>query len=422
MTGLSGGGWQTVVLSALDERVKVVVPVAGYSAVWQRIGHTSDIGDYEQVPADLCTVADYDTLTGMFAPRPSLLIYNRRDDCCFPTRRARRSVYQPGKAVFSMMGADDKITLYDNVDPGTHNYESLSRSRLYRFLNQQWGLDTPDTDLPFEDELLTESELEVGLPPDNATLLSLARKALVEVRGERAGPRRRSAAAARRRLADLLRLPVFDRVTSQQVGAARQLRGATVRHHVLVLGDTWSVPLTELVPPAPRGVELIVSEGGRRSAFGLVEQALAARRRVLVADIFGTGEARTTPHYHMLLTTAGQRPLGLQVGQLGALIQWVRKHCRARSVHLQAGGEVTSVAALAAAALTPEELASLETTGLPDSLDRLIDWPVAYADAAPLFCFGLRREFDLSDLIELAAPVPLQDHANRGPLTRRQGR
>ena len=32
MTGLSGGGWQTIVLSSLDPRVKVAIPVAGYSS------------------------------------------------------------------------------------------------------------------------------------------------------------------------------------------------------------------------------------------------------------------------------------------------------------------------------------------------------------------------------------------------------
>ena len=35
--------------------------------------------------------------------------------------------------------------------------------------------------------------------------------------------------------------------------------------------------------------------------------------------------------------------------------------------------------------------------------------------AAPLFCFGLLREFDLPDLMALCAPVPIHD-SNRGPL------
>ena len=37
VTGLSGGGWQTIVLSALDERVRLAVPVAGYSSLVSRI-------------------------------------------------------------------------------------------------------------------------------------------------------------------------------------------------------------------------------------------------------------------------------------------------------------------------------------------------------------------------------------------------
>ena len=37
VTGLSGGGWQTIFLSSLDERVKAAVPVAGYSPVSTKV-------------------------------------------------------------------------------------------------------------------------------------------------------------------------------------------------------------------------------------------------------------------------------------------------------------------------------------------------------------------------------------------------
>ena len=165
VTGLSGGGWQTAILSALDERVGVIVPVAGHSPVWQRRHCMADIGDLEQVPSDLCAIADYDTLSGMFAPRPTLFIYNRNDDCCFQTRRTRKSIYQPARKVFELLGAGDKVALHDNVDPGTHNYDRDNRCQLYRFLNCHFGLDTSEDDLPWEKELLTEAELTVELPP-----------------------------------------------------------------------------------------------------------------------------------------------------------------------------------------------------------------------------------------------------------------
>src|SRR5207237_4970230 len=37
VTGLSGGGWQTIFLGALDERVKVALPVAGYSSTTTKV-------------------------------------------------------------------------------------------------------------------------------------------------------------------------------------------------------------------------------------------------------------------------------------------------------------------------------------------------------------------------------------------------
>jgi len=170
------------------------------------------------------------------------------------------------------------------------------------------------------------------------------------------------------------------------------------------------------VPKRARGVELIVGDGGRRSGAELVRQGLAAGRRVLAADVLGTGESPATWQCHMLLGAAGQRPLGILTGQLLALLKWAGKGSRG-SVDLQATGQVLPVVALLAAALEPGRVGSLTTATLIDSFERLIDWPLSFNDAAPLFCFGLVREFDLPDLIDLSAPVALRD-ASRGPLRR----
>ena len=53
MAGLSGGGWQTILLSSLDRRVTLANPVAGYSSFKTRVEFFADIGDSEQAPTDL---------------------------------------------------------------------------------------------------------------------------------------------------------------------------------------------------------------------------------------------------------------------------------------------------------------------------------------------------------------------------------
>ncbi len=430
VTGLSGGGWQTAILSALDERVGVIVPVAGHSPVWQRRRCRSDIGDLEQVPSDLCAIADYDTLSAMFAPRPTLFIYNRDDDCCFQTRRTRKSIYQPAKKVFELLGAGDCVSLHDNVDPGTHNYDRDNRCQLYRFLNRHFGIDTPEDELPWEGELLTEAELTVELPPDNATLLSLAQRSLQSIRRERKnrspssrGGRKLSAArlrADRQRLARLIRLVRFRDLRPSQVGRVLKRRRSNIRQWVVSLNSngsgTWNLPVTEIAPSRPSGVELVVGDGGRRHLAGPVQLGVADGRRVLAADILGTGEADVGGwQFHMILASAGERSLGLQVGQLLALVRWACQRYRTTAVDVRAAGQVLPVVALMAAALEPRRIRSITTIGLLDTLGRLVDFPIPYASAVPLFCFGLLREFDIGDLMDLSAPTIVTE-ANRGPL------
>ena len=88
VAGLSGGGWQTILISSLDTRVTLSNPVAGYSSFITRGRNFSDLGDSEQTPVDLATTTDYSHLTALMAPRPTLLTYNLNDQCCFKADHA----------------------------------------------------------------------------------------------------------------------------------------------------------------------------------------------------------------------------------------------------------------------------------------------------------------------------------------------
>ena len=68
------GGWQTIIISSLDERVTLANPVAGYASFKTRARHGMDLGDSEQTLNDLALYADYTRLTAMLANRAVLLI------------------------------------------------------------------------------------------------------------------------------------------------------------------------------------------------------------------------------------------------------------------------------------------------------------------------------------------------------------
>lgn len=85
MAGLSGGGWTTTLYAALDERVRVSVPVAGSwpFALRQASGRPGSIGDFEQRLPTLDI--DYPALyvLGTTGGRVQVQVFNDRDPCCF---------------------------------------------------------------------------------------------------------------------------------------------------------------------------------------------------------------------------------------------------------------------------------------------------------------------------------------------------
>ena len=133
VSGLSGGGWQTIFISSLDTRVTLANPVAGYSSFFTRVKNVSDLGDSEQTPCDMATVADYAHLTAMRAPRPTLLTKNSKDNCCFASGHALQPLLTRPSPSFNSTGHGRPAAARQRR-PGTHNYELDNRQAFYRML------------------------------------------------------------------------------------------------------------------------------------------------------------------------------------------------------------------------------------------------------------------------------------------------
>jgi hypothetical protein len=429
VTGLSGGGWQTIVLSALDTRVRLSAPNAGYIGLGPRIEYRGDTGDLEQNACDLVSVADYVQLTALLAPRPALLIYNAKDDCCFPAERALASVYKPVVPVYEMFGQKDRFAYHVNEDPGTHNYLKDNREAFYRFLNRHFVPEDKriDEDLPVNNEIRSSETLAIAYPPGNATFYTLAEDAMKSLpirkrptAARLSSPKSDEAVIARWRQEsratlrevvrpepdasvdpDAARVPTFADTVGGVAGSARRLR----------VSGQWTVPFIEYAPAGDvaDATTLIVADRGLTDARKAAAEAVARGERAVVVDLLFTGECMPTDRaawsFAQMIAAVGRRPLGIQVAQLGAVVDWVHRGRPGRPLQVVSVGRVSGLAALVYAALEPQGLDRLELREMDKSLKDLVTKRVRYDNAPSMFCFGLLEAVDVPELIELARPT-----------------
>jgi hypothetical protein len=418
VTGLSGGGWQTIVISSLDTRVTLTDPVAGYSSFRTRARHLSDLGDSEQTPSDLATVADYAHLTALMAPRPTLLTYNVKDDCCFASGHALGPLVDAAGPVFELYGKRDFLRSHVNQDPGTHNYEKDNRQAFYRMVGDHFFKGSGDyksDEIPSEGEVKTKEALAIELPPGNATFNSLALTLAKALPRDAALPTEKAAAEQwqkdrRAKLREVVKFKDY-KVTAERV-AGEQKDGLTVTLWRLKLGNDWTVPAVELSSgdAAPKSTSVVVNDAGRGASGELVRRLLADGSRVVAVDPFYFGESRISSHdylFALLAAAVGERPLGVQAGQLAAVARWA-KESHGPPVTLVAAGPRCSTIALVAAALEPDAVGAAELRGAMGSLKELLEQSRSVEEMPEMFCFGLLESFDVQQIAALAAPRPVR--------------
>jgi dienelactone hydrolase len=420
VTGLSGGGWQTITLSALDERVSVAVPVAGYASMVSEIERPSDTGDIEQIPADFFAGVDNTHLTAMRAPRPTLLIYDAEDDCCFRAPLVKPYVFDQVQPIFELYGKGDVFQWHENADPGTHNYQLDNRLHAYRFFSKYFRLPAIESEIPVDAEIKSYDELVVGLPKNNLTFLGLAKKLG----------------------ADMNRQPIPSSALGAREWAAserKELR-AVVRYHAIPVKHAWAISNTKSKGVETRSYRLeftnglnaaavwakaitisdaapatvVLDDRGKKSAAPEVCDRVNRGEQVLAIDplFFGdstpdeAGSDSQAPEYFMqLLSTLGDRALGIEAAQVLASIQWLQQNAHAHSVRLECTGIRSQVIGLVAAALEPAMFSEVQIHQGMRSLNYVLEAPVSHQAAPDLFCLDLYKEFDLDRLVALAQPA-----------------
>ncbi len=272
MTGFSGGGSQTFLLAAVDDRVKHAAPVNMVSAIMQ--------GGSPCENAPNLRLSTYNVeITAAIAPRPMIIVSSPWDQ----SRNTLREEYVVIRGIYSLY---DKAKHVEAVEvEAQHNYNRESREAVYRFFGKHI-LNQADPALLVEKPFTAE-------PPEN--MLALDRRQLPKhalsydglfrqwrETAARQSEQTRDLSVLRRRLVYALASELPARIVQEISGENILFGRFGVRDRV---SGQWH--------PGRGSPLLLVHAGGSSAARQTPEAkaALKAGRPLLLIDAFQTGAA-----------------------------------------------------------------------------------------------------------------------------------
>lgn len=146
VTGASGGGTQTFILGAVDDRVAVDCPVNMISSTMQG-GCICENAPLLRIDTNNMEIA------ALFAPRPRLMVSATGDW----TKLTPTVEFPFMRSIYALYGATDKVANVHIDAP--HNYNLQSRQAMYAFFGK-WLLENPHP------ESITEGAIPVENPED----------------------------------------------------------------------------------------------------------------------------------------------------------------------------------------------------------------------------------------------------------------
>jgi dienelactone hydrolase len=299
INGASGGGTQSLLLSAIDDRIAVSIPAVMVSGNMQ--------GGCICENAGLLRIGTNNIeLSALTAPRPLAAVAANDWTTDFMTKGLPEL-----KTIYTLMGVPDAVAGQKFEFP--HNDNQLSREYAYSFFNKAFalGLPEPVRERPF-----------VPVPPAELHVFDAAHPrpsgerdaaGVRQVMRESSDQQLRALAAKPDELAAIVRggfeTAIGDRLPAKVDAAKGSVRslpaaGFSVHQSVLVRdGGLARVPTVGIVPTGWKAGPVVVwlHERGKAAAFEAdgktlspeVKRLLAGGAAVLAPDLFLTGESGT---------------------------------------------------------------------------------------------------------------------------------
>jgi len=299
-TGESGGGTQTFMLCAVDDRIRVAAPVNMVSAIMQ--------GGCECENAPLLRLeANNVEIASMMAPRPMLMVSATGDW----TRNTLQLEYPAVREVYKLYDAEDKVHAV-RFDAG-HNYNLDSRNAVYEWFGR-WVLGVADPATLREQPLTIDPKEDLLVfgkdtpRPANALTAESLRTCLVEEAKKQLSALRPKGKAGLAKFRETLG-PAYEHTMNASQRSANvvsigesERNGYAVQRATYDCPETgWRIPAIWFSPAKPAAkavVDIVAHPDGKAGVVDpvtgkplpLVQELLAKGHTVVGIDGFLTGE------------------------------------------------------------------------------------------------------------------------------------
>ncbi len=331
MTGRSGGGTQTAMIAAYDERVYAAAPEC-YITSFKRLLQSIGPQDAEQNPWHALALGfDHADFLHLRAPGPTLIITTTND---FFSQQGARETFAEAKKSFAALGHPENIRMV--TDFGIHTSTKKNRERMYAFF--QRALKVPGDSTDRDVEVFRPEELWVTKTGQVGT--SLKGKTVYDLNRQYFRKEQIAADQLRGKIKEISGV-AFDRHLTTAVYSG-EIPGDTfviTKYFLENNRDDYALPVWVVQSPGKKTEKVLVwlTPGGKAKILEnkMLPQFLRAGYTIVSADLPGTGELRDPEfrgdgfvenvpfNYTFGAQLSGKSVTGIQADALDLLMQFV---------------------------------------------------------------------------------------------------